>query len=96
MSEKRQGYDGSISHRRPYKRDIINEHELSDFRDVPVNEKRDKLNQLSLKVKKFEDNIARGEALARAQGKDEVEAQNQVNEQYVKAIEAKLKILDKL
>ena len=66
------------------------------MRDVPVNEKRDKLNQLSLKVKKFEDNIARGEALARAQGKDEVEAQNQVNEQYVKAIEAKLKILDKL
>ena len=63
---------------------------------MPVNEKRDKLNQLSLKVKKFEDNIARGEALARAQGKDEVEAQNQVNEQYVKAIEAKLKILDKL
>ena len=62
---------------------------------MPVNEKRDKLNQLSLKVKKFEDNIARGEALARAQGKDEVEAQNQVNEQYVKAIEAKLKILDK-
>ena len=63
---------------------------------MPINEKRDKLNQLSLKVKKFEDNIARGEALARAQGKDEVEAQNQVNEQYVKAIEAKLKILDKL
>ena len=28
-----------------------NKFELSDFRDVPVNEKRDRLNQLSLKVK---------------------------------------------
>ena len=47
---------------------------------MPVNEKRDKLNQLSLKVQQFEDNIVRGEALARAQGKDEVEAQNHTNE----------------
>ena len=52
LSENRvKAYDGSISHRKPLKKEIINELELSDFRDVPVNEKRDKLNQLSLKVK---------------------------------------------
>ena len=50
LSESRKN-EGHLSHRKPHKREIINEFELSDFRDVPVNEKRDKLNQLSLKVK---------------------------------------------
>jgi hypothetical protein len=55
-------------------------------------------------VKKFEERVARDEMLMRnragadgGSGSDAIfEEQSHVNDQYIKAIEAKLKILDKL
>ena len=61
---------------------------------------------LNNKVKQFEQKVARDEMLMRNNntGADggyiandkNFDAQTQVNDQYIKAIEAKLKILDKL
>ena len=64
-------------------------------------QKRDQLAFLNRKVKQFEEKVAREEQLMRNKdgGAGEVtnfEQQTQVNDQYIKAIEAKLKILNQL
>ena len=58
---------------------------------------------LNRKVKQFEEKVARDEMLMRNKGdgsgaveSGNFEAQSQVNDDYIMAIEAKLKILDKL
>lgn len=62
---------------------------------------------LSNKVRQFEEKVAREEMLMRNNlgvgektgaiaNEDILDAQTQVNDQYIKAIEAKLQILDKL
>ena len=49
---------------------------------------------LNRKVKNFEQYIAREEKKARLQKNSDIEVENDLNDKYIKAIEAKLKILD--
>lgn len=81
--------------------DIFNEQELNLVSKETGSHKRDQLALLNQKVKQFEVRVAREEQLMRnrdgaGSGEEILEAQTQVNDQYIKAIEAKLKILDKL
>ncbi len=85
--------------------DIFREEELARIESETGSNKRDQLAFLNRKVKQFEEKVARDEVLMRnrGQGMDggsgsdaAFQAQSEVNDQYIKAIEAKLKILDKL
>ena len=85
---------------------IFNDHELMRVETETGLKKQDQLAQLNRKVRQFEEKVQRDEMLMRnvvsggvdgGSGSDAAfQAQSQVNDQYVKAIEAKLKILDKL
>ena len=84
---------------------VLNDNELENVEENTGPLKRDQLDQLSRKVKQFEEKVAREEVLVRnrggvydgGSGSDAIfEAQSTVNDNYIKAIEAKLKILDKL
>ena len=47
-------------------------------------------------MKHFEEKVAREELKNKWQGGGNIEAANEVNDKYIQAIEAKLKILDQL
>ena len=85
--------------------ELFGDEELAKIEVETGAQKRDQLAFLNRKVKQFEERVARDEVLMRnrggvvdgGSGSDAIfEAQSQVNDQYIKAIEAKLKILDKL
>ena len=83
--------------------EIFNDDDLNRVEKETGINKRDHLATLNRKVKQFEERVAREEVLIRNKAPgggtaDAVgfDAQSQVNDQYIKAIEAKLKILDKL
>ena len=87
---------------------ILDDHELKRVATEQDDSRRqDQLAVLSRKVKQFEEKVQRHEQLMRNHGvaapsdggsgsEAAFRAQSEVNDQYVKAIEAKLKILDKL
>ena len=79
--------------------DLVNEDELNKVQVETGAQKRDQLAFLNRKVKQFEERVAREEQLIRnkeggAGVETNFEQQTQVNDQYIKAIEAKLKILN--
>ena len=84
--------------------ELFNDEDLNRVEHETGAQKRDQLALLNRRVKQFEEKVARDEMLMRnragadgGSGSDAVfDAQSQVNDQYIKAIEAKLKILDKL
>lgn len=58
--------------------------------------KSEQLELLNRRVKHFEEQVAREEKKTKLQGNGDIEAANEVNDKYIQAIEAKLKILDQL
>ena len=89
--------------------ELINESELNMVQKGTGQNKRDQLAFLNRKVKQFEEKVARDEMLMRNGDRTIVgagggiggntvslDAQSQVNDNYLMAIEAKLKILNQL
>ena len=88
---------GNSASKRTKKAELVEASDLSVLKqgsDTRV--KSEQLELLNRRVKNFEAQVAREERKTKLQGNGDIEAANEVNDKYIQAIEAKLKILDQL